>query len=969
MKKHTRIASLLILICVIAMPVAAQNPGRAGHFLTQEKSSAAPRDIAMQYIHERVPGLSAADLSEMEVRDQHTSKRSGTTHIYLTQKLNGIEVVNAQININIARDGRVINMGNSFVSGLKAAARSDAPSVSAAGAIQAAAEHLGLKAPGSLIASKSIGGPSQEVRFSSADLSLSEIPAKLVYYALEDGRAVLAWDLQIHQLDQQHWWNLWVDAATGKVLGQSDWIDSDTYEVFAVPKDSPLDGPRTIEANPADAIASPFGWHDTDGSAGAEFTDTRGNNVFAQEDRDNNNTGGFRPAGGASLDFQFPLDLATESPVDYQDAAIANLFYVNNALHDILFYYGFDEASGNFQQNNYTGAAGGGDPVQADAQDGSGTNNANFGTPPDGSDPRMQMFEWTPIDDAALVVNSPVSIAGNYVGASAGFGAPLTVGGFSGDLELVDDGTANGSEGCNALTGFTSGRIAVIDRGSCEFGTKVLNAENAGAIAAVVINNTGTGVIAMGPGAQGDSVTIEAMMLSLPDGNIIKPELGNGVNGTIQEDPNKPPNRDSDFDNGIIAHELCHGVSNRLTGGRTSVNCLTNQQQAGEGWSDFCALAFTANGADTATTARGVGTYVSYQSATGPGIRDFPYSTDLGTNPHTYEDIGSVSVPHGVGSVWNIMLWEVYWNLTDTYGFDSDLYNGVGGNNLAIQLVIDGLKLQPCNPTFIEARDAVLAADNALTGGANQCRIWEGFAKRGLGAGATDGGGGLVVTNDFTLPAACQDLCGNGACQPEFGEDCNTCPSDCDGGTSSGASCGNGICETGPGDDEDCISCPQDCNGTQGGKPSNRFCCGPVPNPGTGPVDCNDSRCGGPSQCTFDPAPSGNFCCGDLTCQAAESCAICGVDCAVTEVGACANGEDDNCDGNVDCDDFFCRNDPACASTGGSCGNGVCDPGEDCTTCSDCDGRTGGKPSNRFCCGNGIAEGPEGGGAICDGNF
>lgn len=54
---------------------------------------------------------------------------------------------------------------------------------------------------------------------------------------------------------------------------------------------------------------------------------------------------------------------------------------------------------------------------------------------------------------------------------------------------------------------------------------------------------------------------------------------------------------------------------------------------------------------------------------------------------------------------------------------------------------------------------------------------------------------------------------------------------------------------------------------------------------------------------------------------------------------------------------------------GGDCGNGVCDPGEDCNTCSDCAGVTNGKPASRFCCGNGVQEGPEGDGSICDGNF
>src|SRR5439155_8919861 len=79
----------------------------------------------------------------------------------------------------------------------------------------------------------------------------------------------------------------------------------------------------------------------------------------------------------------------------YQSAAITNLFYWNNILLDVHYKYGFTEAAGNFQVNNYGKGGAGNDSVQADAQDGSGTNNANFSTPPDGSSGRMQMYIFT----------------------------------------------------------------------------------------------------------------------------------------------------------------------------------------------------------------------------------------------------------------------------------------------------------------------------------------------------------------------------------------------------------------------------------------------------------------------------------------------------------------------------------------------------------------------------------------------
>lgn len=79
------------------------------------------------------------------------------------------------------------------------------------------------------------------------------------------------------------------------------------------------------------------------------------------------------------------------------------------------------------------------------------------------------------------------------------------------------------------------------------------------------------------------------------------------------------------------------------------------------------------------------------------------------------------------------------WGLIDEYGFDPDIYNGNGGNNIALQLVVEGLALQPCSPGFVDGRDAILLADQLLYGGANQCIIWDAFARRGLGFSANQG--------------------------------------------------------------------------------------------------------------------------------------------------------------------------------------------------------------------------------------
>jgi extracellular elastinolytic metalloproteinase len=82
----------------------------------------------------------------------------------------------------------------------------------------------------------------------------------------------------------------------------------------------------------------------------------------------------------------------------------------------------------------------------------------------------------------------------------------------------------------------------------------------------------------------------------------------------------------------------------------------------------------------------------------------------------------------------------MYWELINKHGFDSDLYYGTGGNNIALQLIMDGLKLSTCGGVgFVDGRDAILAADAAIYGGENECLIRSVFARRGVGALAAQG--------------------------------------------------------------------------------------------------------------------------------------------------------------------------------------------------------------------------------------
>ena len=131
-------------------------------------------------------------------------------------------------------------------------------------------------------------------------------------------------------------------------------------------------------------------------------------------------------------------------------------------------------------------------------------------------------------------------------------------------------------------------------------------------------------------------------------------------------------------------------------------------------------------------------------------------------NPSTYAsvaDVVNISQPHGIGYVWNTMLWEMYWNLVDRHGYNANIYDDwtSGGNNLALQLVMDGMKFQVCRPGLRRRPQRHPQADVALTGGANQCEIWRGFAKRGLGFSASQGSSNNRTdgVEAFDLPASC----------------------------------------------------------------------------------------------------------------------------------------------------------------------------------------------------------------------
>jgi hypothetical protein len=211
------------------------------------------------------------------------------------------------------------------------------------------------------------------------------------------------------------------------------------------------------------------------------------------------------------------------------------------------------------------------------------------------------------------------------------------------------------------------------------------------------------------------------------------------------------------MDSEVVVHEYTHGISIHLTGSGSNMFSLDALQSGGmgEGWGDWLGLILTIDPGDTKNTPREVGLY-SFG-----GIRRQPYSFDMAIDPLTLDDFNGLdptgfpnSEVHNAGEIWASALWDMAWLLIERYGFDSDWYNGDGGNNIALKLVLEAMKIQPVNPSFTEARDAILAADLALFDSANFEQIWAAFSRRGFGFDAFDGGGAPsdVVVEGFAQP-------------------------------------------------------------------------------------------------------------------------------------------------------------------------------------------------------------------------
>ncbi|AKC18517.1 T9SS-dependent M36 family metallopeptidase [Flavobacterium psychrophilum] len=804
--------------------------------------SQAPIEKIQTYMNENRSKLALTnqDLSDLVIVNTFSSEATKINNYHVKQRYKGVEIYNSDSNFWI-KNGEVIKGGEDFIQNIASKTNSATPSISVIDGFSKALAQLNESPINGVQILKTNDSKNNLNKFKLTNGRLTEDPinAQLVYFSANATTLKLAWSYEFYCQDGDHLWNVKIDALNGKLLDKQDLVISchfgtknhaitnennntnnftrfflkentkslvanpgtTNYRVIKWNWESPNHAARTLETNPeSTALASPNGWHNastTIGTSTTTFNYTKGNNVFAYTDANNDNpttpTTYTTASSGTypNLTFDFPYAGNSVDATTYTNAATTNLFYQNNIMHDVWYQYGFNEANGNFQTANFGRGGNGNDAVNAEAQDSSardnaptrltparpaGTakfNNANFSSPRDGSKPRMQMYLWDSQKPNNLLINTGTLAGKNYPAADNGFtnghvNLPVAPATLTNNLVLYVGSILGTPHACDTARNSAelAGKIAVIRRGGCTFERKVKSAQNAGAIGVIIVNTEDNSTM------YGDdaTITIPAISISQADGE----ELINAMSsGNINVSISKPEvfvNTDGDFDNGIIAHEYTHGISSRLSG-----NCLAGSEQMGEGWSDWAWLMMQIKPGDTRNDAKGIGTFAENQPTNGGGIRKYKYSTDMTVNPHTYNDsnaqwsnTGDSGTPpntdkidtHQLGSIWCAILWDLAWNYIDKYGYDPNIYNGTGGNNMIMQLVLDGIKLTGCKPTFVSGRDSLIAADEATTGGQNYCMIWKTFARRGVGVNASAGGNDGSVTDikdqvaDFTEPPA-----------------------------------------------------------------------------------------------------------------------------------------------------------------------------------------------------------------------
>ncbi len=553
----------------------------------------------------------------------------------------------------------------------------------------------------------------------------------------EDGALLKDLNLQ----SNAHSYRVWADS-TGTLTPQDGPTENFTPHPTGTP-DGRLPGFTTSTLITVEGLnTSPQGTPDPWLAVGA--TSSTGNNVDAYADQnapDGYSNGDVRASVTSAGTFDHRYDttagpLASSSQVM---AAVTQLFYTTNWLHDWYYDSGFDEAAGNAQLDNFGRGGVGGDPLLAEAQDGAlspdgNRDNANMTTPADGSSPRMQMYLWTAPQRSAVELDPGGVLAANW----AEFGPQQFD--VTGRVTLANDGVGTSSDACEAVAGNLAGQIALVRRGSCDFVVKAQNAQNAGAIGVIIANNEDGAPPAMA-GSSG-TISIPTLSITMGAGDSLQASAASGgVEARLQRA--NGVERSGSLDGGLVAHEWGHYLHLRLAPCETAMCGAMS-----EGWGDFIALHMMVRANDDLSGAFPMGTYAG--EATNPdsyfGLRRGPYSRNFDVNAFTFRHVSDGealpteapvmpspsenSEVHNAGEIWATMLFHAYGALVEAAPGSGRSFEQV--RRLMSDYVVLGLQLAPPEPTFLEVRDALLTAAAANDVG-DSIVLARAFAERGAG--------------------------------------------------------------------------------------------------------------------------------------------------------------------------------------------------------------------------------------------
>ena len=331
----------------------------------------------------------------------------------------------------------------------------------------------------------------------------------------------------------------------------------------------------------------------------------------------------------------------------------------------------------------------------------------------------MQMYLWSGGDPDALVTVG----ATPYGAYSSSFGRALTTTPTANaPLARVNDGVGTPSDGCEkSPAGSLTGKVAIVDRGTCTFTVKVANAQAAGAVAVVIVNNIG-GDSAFAAGGTDRKIKISSVMVSQTTGVALVAQLGAAAN--LRKNPVAPLQIDGDLDSDIVFHEYGHGLTWRMVGSMSGAI----PGALGEGASDV--LAFAINGDDR------IGEYAYSEPL---GIRRHPYNGF----PLTYKNVTGAEV-HDDGEIYAAAMWKVMKNY-QAAGLTSDDFLGD---------FVEGLNFTPSAPSFENMRDGMVQA----AGSTRACLVWRGFASTGIGVGSSgtvSRRGVATIVESYAVPATC----------------------------------------------------------------------------------------------------------------------------------------------------------------------------------------------------------------------